>query len=200
MKVYAPMWFHIKKHNKCTDGPKNLFRTIQSSRYMSPELLDVIDPVIQRNGFFGHPSNILLTMLIDERKYIRELAYRRINKYRLIKINGLNDFQLLKFNMNATDYYDLIDWTSTSIHEPAITRGLPESVLFEISKTGFLPPQYKNMLSFPCHSQAVERHVKLVTEAASNVAGVERQTGYIRSKINSRNKMSQFDSKKDFVL
>ena len=39
----------------------------------------------------------------------------------------------------------------------------------------FQPPKYK------CHTQAVERAVKLVTEAASSVVGEEARDGFIRA-------------------
>ena len=40
-------------------------------------------------------------------------------------------------------------------------------------------------LDHPCHNQCVERHVKMVTEAAAQVEGFERRDGLIRQKIKS---------------
>ena len=54
-------------------------------------------------------------------------------------------------------------------------------------------------LQHPCHNQALETHVKLVTEAASVVTGYEKRDGMIRQKIQSRLLMSKFDSKQQFV-
>ncbi len=76
VKVYGPLWFTIRMHPSCKDGARHLFRTIQLSRYLSKELLDIIDPVIQRNGYFGHPENLLLAMISDERENICELGLR----------------------------------------------------------------------------------------------------------------------------
>ena len=47
-------------------------------------------------------------------------------------------------------------------------------------------------------SQAVERAIKLVTEAAGTVIGPEARDGYIRQKIKSRREISKFYSKKHF--
>jgi len=55
------------------------------------------------------------------------------------------------------------------------------------------------VLQHPCHNQAVERHIKLVTEAASVVTGYEKRDGMILQKIQSRLLMSKFDSKQQFV-
>ena len=54
-------------------------------------------------------------------------------------------------------------------------------------------------LKHPCHDQAVEHHVKLVTKASQNVAGFERRDGMIGQKIKSRCFLKRFDSKKQFV-
>ena len=51
---------------------------------------------------------------------------------------------------------------------------------------------------FPCHTQSVERHVKMVTEAASSVCGDLRRDGYIRAKLLSRKYIPHFGSKKDW--
>ena len=55
---------------------------IKLSRYLSKELLLVINLVIQRNEFFAYPENILLVMLSDKRKHIQELAVYQILKAR----------------------------------------------------------------------------------------------------------------------
>ena len=43
----------------------------------------------------------------------------------------------------------------------------------------------KNLLkpNHPCHNQRVERHVKLVTEASSQVFGIDRHDGPIWQKL-----------------
>ena len=59
-----------------------MLQTILKTRDLSDTLKAVVDPVIERNAYFAHPENILLCMLGDERKFIRELAMRRILKAR----------------------------------------------------------------------------------------------------------------------
>ena len=74
MKVYSPGWFSIKMHLSCKDGTRHLFKTMQQSHYLSKELRYIVNPVLHRNGYFGHPENLLLAMISDERQYIRELV------------------------------------------------------------------------------------------------------------------------------
>jgi len=46
----------------------------------------------------------------------------------------------------------------------------------------------------PCHTQTVE----LVTEASFNICGPENRNGFIRITLESRKKMSYFETKKDY--
>ena len=109
--VYAPMWFYTKMKPSCKDGSLHLWRIIFRSRYLPEVIKAVIDPVIQRNGFFGHPGNILLGMISDTRKHIRVLGLRRILKSRNDSHpeNGVRAFVIPELNFAASAYIDLID-------------------------------------------------------------------------------------------
>ncbi len=52
--------------------------------------------------------------------------------------------------------------------------------------------------SFPCHTQSVERCVKLITEAAAAVSGELNRDGFIRARIQSRELMPQCEAKLDY--
>ena len=54
------------------------------------------------------------------------------------------------------------------------------------------------VFQMPCHTQNVERHIKLVTESAQKVANTEPRDGYIRNTIESRKIMPKFETKNDF--
>ena len=51
---------------------------------------------------------------------------------------------------------------------------------------------------FPVHGQAFERSVKLVTEAASAVAGWKKRDGYIRVRRTHRKHIPELNKKSDF--
>ncbi|KAH9628577.1 hypothetical protein HF086_010311 [Spodoptera exigua] len=82
VKVYSPIWFEIKLNPTCKDGARHFWKLVYYSRYLPQELQSVVDPVLRRNAFFAHPENLLLSMLSDEQKHVRELAARRILKAR----------------------------------------------------------------------------------------------------------------------
>ena len=56
------------------------------------------------------------------------------------------------------------------------------------------------LLRHPCHNQAVERHIKLVSQASSMAMATsfEKRDGIIRQQIRSHKLIKSFDSKKDF--
>ena len=96
------------------------------------------------------------------------------------------------------DYYKMIDWQATTISEPPVTRCLSNVTIESYVKSrmlllGLFP-------KFPCHTQAVEKAVKLVTEASAWVVDSSERDGYIIAKLQSRKKMPQFNTKKDFIV
>jgi hypothetical protein len=66
----------------------------------------------------------------------------------------------------ASDYIDLIDWTSCSVTIPPILSKLTVAKLQSLI-SGELS-QLINIAKFPCHTHSVERCVKLVTDAAGS--------------------------------
>ena len=74
VNVYSPMWFAIKRKPSCKAGTKHVWNTIQKSRYLPENYRNVVDSAIQRNGFFVHQENMLLTMISDEDQDIRQLG------------------------------------------------------------------------------------------------------------------------------
>ena len=103
-----------------------------------------------------------------------------------------HQFIVPKINFKADTYPDLIDWTNAQFSEPPLTASFSDHDLSDLIRNPLSIPR------FTCHSQAVERAIKLVTEAAGTVIGPEVRDGYIRQKIKSRREISKFDSKKDF--
>ena len=88
------------------------------------------------------------------------------------------------------------DWQNTPVTEPPATKKIPDEELQRLitnkEKPSCIP-------SFPCHTQAVERAIKLVTEASSSVIGEERD-GFIHAKMEGRKRLPAFETKKHFKL
>ena len=197
MKVYVPTWFDIKSKPQCHQGAGHLLRTFVRSRYMGDDLKEIIDPVIKRNGYFGHPEGVLLAMLKDQRSHIKQLALRRILKAREKSSQEVRTFKVPELNSHAKDYIELIDWETCSVTEPPLTMHLKTEDIGLILR-GEIPLEVE-FLDLPCHTQAVERTVKLVTEASQSVCGHKNRDGYIRTTLENRKQLPKIESKRDFI-
>ena len=72
-------------------------------------------------------------------------------------------------NFEVIEYSNLINWQNEQVSEPPLLK----NILYEDMQKKI---HHKTMpgltiSGIPCHSQAVERMIKLVTEASSNVCG-----------------------------
>ena len=88
---------------------------------------------------------------------------------------------------------ELIDWDQTSVTEPVITTHLTSEELLACLDTPLKVPDWT------CHTQAVERTIKKVTEASKMVAGREKRDGWIRAADASRKELPLMESKQDFM-
>ncbi len=204
LNVYAPVWFNIKRNWKCTDGSLNLFKLIRDSRYLNKHNRKIVDESIQRNGFYAHHENVLLAMIRDKNKKIRSVAYQRILKCRTNQ-NKRTDSQVRKFvvpeiKFGAKNYQTMINWTQTQITEPPLTMKFSLQELRDLVDNGEKSAIWNSAeFSIPCHTQAVERCVKVVTECSAQVTS-KRRDGIIRAKLKSRNIMPKFTSKSKYKL
>lgn len=172
MHVYSPMWFKIKSQPSLIYGAKHIHETIVRMRNLSVQTQDIVKPVLQRNGYFCHPENILISMVADDRSHIRELGWRRILKARKSKnLAEVRSFKVPPIKFDAENYFDMIEWQD-DITEPPLTKEISESHIAELIKS---QEAYQGITDIPCHTQAVERLIKLVTEASEKVCGEERR-------------------------
>ena len=48
---YVPTWFTIRRNSACTEGAKNVYRSIELLRGLPQHVQNIIRPVISRNGY-----------------------------------------------------------------------------------------------------------------------------------------------------
>ena len=116
-----------------------------------------------------------------------------VSEQAAIENSTVRQFGVPKINFKATTYPNLINWKKTTFSEPPITLTLAlsdDELRGLVEKPLFVP-------FYPCHMQAVERAIKLVTEATGSVVGAESRDGYICQKIKSR-KVCLKGSKQNF--
>lgn len=192
-KVYAPLWFSIKRNHSIQDGAPNLWKLISWSRYLPQALKDIVDPVIQRNGYFGHPENILLAMITDEREEVRIDAWEKIAEARKTKPKETRIFTIPKLNFEAEDYTSLVQWNKVAVTEPPVLSDLDLEDFQRFAREGAI---FK--VDFPCHTQAVERCVKEVTYASTLASTEDERHLQILQRMKSRKRMPSFESKSEF--
>ena len=100
-------------------------------------------------------------------------------------------FRPPKINKSAKNLTDLLPPEEECRYEPPLTMHLSNVDLQNIINEPL-------SVDIPCHSQGVERCVRMVTEASGEVYGKEARDGYIRAVLKSRDFMPSFETKRDF--
>jgi hypothetical protein len=103
-------------------------------------------------------------------------------------------FRALPLNLNAKRYVDLFNWNSNDhiVTKSILTCSLSITALNQIQTEKLvLPP-------FPSHTQSVERVIREITSAYSQVAGFHGRDGFICARYASRLILPKADTKKDF--
>ena len=198
LKVYASQWFSIRKNKSVKDGSRHFFKTIELTRYLPSDYLEVVNESIRRNAYFAMPENILLSMMTDEDVNVRQEALTKIIDARQLARDGqLSASKLAVMNFHALHYKDMIDWSSINIIFPPVIRAMSNEELEKKLLSNNVCTDWE-FCAYPCHTVAVERLVKLVTEASLKVCGHDNRDGFIRATLASRQQMKKFDTKKNF--
>ena len=82
--------------------------------------------------------------------------------------------------MGAEDIRQLTDWQAELITKPPLTADFSDAALLEIVLTPLQVDDY------PVHTVAVERAVKVVTEASRAEVGEQRRHGFLCSRLRHR--------------
>jgi hypothetical protein len=108
LKVYAPVWFSIKQKPSCAEGGRHLFKMLQLIQTFPASIQNIIRPVIQRNAFFAHPENLILSVLTDEDNL--ENQQRAVQLITTAKQQPQTDrvFKVPQLNFAAEDYTEMI--------------------------------------------------------------------------------------------
>lgn len=199
IKVYAPMVFEIKKNWSIVNGPLHLARIINLSKCLPQEYFNVVKVSLSRNAYLAHPENVMLALLNDDDMEVRQNGWLNVfNARNISNDQTLRIFKVPKLNFDCTDYKDLVTIDST---DPPLLRSIEvnaENIEFLSSKPLLDHDIGVELAKIPLHTQAVERCVKVVTEAAKSVCGEEKRNGWIANTLGSRNIMPKFNTKSDF--
>lgn len=198
MKVYIPIWLHIKYRPFCTSGSIHFYQIVENCRSsdVSEDVFNVVCETLNNNPFFAHSENVLLAMLVDEDKLIRNSAIETIMLCREKVSPAVRKFNVPHMTFEeCTNYTELVDWTNLNgIWEPPFTKNLSSDELNVYKNSD----EIMKVPEFPCHSQRTEQCVQAMSDAVKKVAGTKQQIDFIKTKMASRQKYSKFDSKCDW--
>jgi hypothetical protein len=192
-KIYAPMWFIVKKEASFTRGPKILFSLIHDVKSIDEtgEIAAIVLPVLQRSAFCCLPENFLASLVFSADATARDLGVQQIKVIRSMQPKEIGPNTLPHLNFDAEDWTQMID-VSVAAHEPPTTKHLTDEELEAMRKEQRPPPRY------PPHSQSVERAVKLTSESAKFAFTYQKRHEYILATVVSRQKRKAFSSKKKY--
>jgi len=172
--VYVPSWFSIKK-SKFHQMPKILFTMIRKTCHLPLNIKEVLWKNLSGNSFCLIPQNFIYCLLMDDDSGIRALGVDAILKCRKSRKTS-NPKRIPDINFQAATWTELISLESVSIEdEPPSTRK------FDVNDFQALDT-HRTLPVFPCHSQSVERSVKLVSDTCQTVYGLERRHQLLKVK------------------
>lgn len=204
MKVYIPIWFRIRHEPTWTFGSRHMFHLINASRQHTPELYSkYLVEVIETNSYFIHPENLILSMISDNDINIREKGYQKIlqaRQHSFSSSQGVRSY--IKptrnvINYSCVHYSDLLKWDELDteyITEPPLTIALSTDTI----RRCMYGREQLPIPAIPLHTQATERCVQAVGQAAKTIAKTDCQIGYVLNKLEGRSRMPMFKSKKDY--
>ena len=99
-------------------------------------------------------------------------------------VAGIMKFTIPDLNIISSDYIELIDWRKKTITQPPLIMKVSDAVVADLGKSGDSP--IVDFPRIPSYTHAVERCVKLVTQASAAVCGQTSRYGFTRSRLEDR--------------
>ena len=189
---YALNWFDIKCHSDIFSGPKLFHRSIVRLRNVAQDNQEILRPVLQRNSYFAHPENIVLSMLSDTCQEIRTEAINLIKMSRDKRPELIREFRTPTISFSSESWTKMVNLTDYNDIEPPLTRSLQMSQIESFRESPY------TVKLFPNHNQAVERVIKIISEASCAVGTQKSRHGLILSKLSSQAIMPRTERKCDF--
>ena len=167
--VYVPSFLEIRQKNLLLEGPRHLLAIItRVATYCTKEEVALLKPYIQYNDYFAQHEVVLASLLASEEKEEREVALQAVKKLRKkeekSKRKPLRKVKNPEIHLAATKLSELVDLEKATSSPPILFKHTKEEL------EQFLEVPYREP-GLPCTTTAVERGVRLTTEAATVVSG-----------------------------
>ena len=191
---YVPCWFAIKLRPHISNASSHVLLAVQLLRLLPKTTRTIVQPYVK--SWHAHPENLLVPLLCSEDTSDRNFAVEKILKLRNESDVGDSSPRIFlppPLNFKARSLVDLIDWKEVPVTESRLTSDLTLAEINDLRETPLQVPPY------PCHTQAVERMIRELTDVAQRVAGSEARDGYLKSRMASRAQYKDTTTKRDFT-
>ena len=160
----------------------HLHKTIKKTRCLSPAIQEIVLPMLQKNGYFARTPNVLLAMVNAENKIICELGIRKVLRSRKLcnSVTNIRTSKIPNINFDADNFCDMIDWQNAVVTPPPLLHDVAnkcDDVIWKAINEGTQISSGNELLNIPCHTQAVQRMIKLVTTASTKICGQKSRDG-----------------------
>ena len=196
INCYFKMFFNIKVQHHIKYETHHLITALTLLRDQTDEVQNIITPYIIRGAYSAHSENILTSLICSDDKKDREFAVQKILQIRAGREKGDLSVRVRRnpnINLQATDITDLIDWKSERLYEPVFTCNMTISEIENIRESPH------DIQPFTIHTQSCVRAVQEVSHASEAVFGEDRRDGFVRARIDHREIVPMFKSKKDIL-
>ena len=194
--VYFKLYYDIKVKHTIKDAPLHLVHALELLEQQSGEVQDIIRDVVIRGAYSAHSENLLASLICSESKEDREFAVNQILQIRDGKEEGDRSVRIRRnpnIIMSAHTPVELIDWKKETVLEPVFTCKMSITEIKEMINTPF------NMEPYSTHTQSCERAVQEVNKASEAVYGHDRRDGWVRARVDHREMLPVFRSKRDII-
>ena len=196
--VYVPTFLEIRQRNLLEEGSRHLLSLITRVKdTCTQDEVNLLTPHIQFNGYCAQYELVLVSLLASQDRVERQLALDIIKQQRgkekNYKRKTIRKVKNPQVNMAARSLSQMVD-----IHNAPSTP----PILFHYSDqelAQFLQVPYSSS-NLPCTTTAVERGVKMTTEAATVVSGAWKQDEVTWNRVEARKRNKYRAKKADFQV
>ena len=136
ISVYFPCWFEIKKNPSFTEGSRHYYSMLlKIKRFPRREARAIALANLCQNSYYAHSDNILVAMLGDEDRSVRQQAVDHILSVRNSKAPAsveVRRFIRPVINTKASTYYEMINIADNITEEPPIIKPLTDSQVLDL--------------------------------------------------------------------
>ena len=196
INVYFKLYFDIKAKHSIKDAPFHLVHMSELLAQQSDEVKAVVTEVIVRGAYSAHSENLLTSLLCSVDQEDRKFAVNKILEVRGGQEEGDMSVRIRRnptINLAASKPIELIDWRSATVLEPVFTCKMT------ISEIESLVDHPLGIDPYSTHTQSCERAVQEVSKATTSVYGEDRRDGWVQAKVDHREMMPVFTTKKHIV-